>query len=61
MGGMGQMSNVSYVVAVIFGLFIGVLSVRFGYKSLLVVGLLFVTISALGCFFASDFGSMLVF
>jgi predicted MFS family arabinose efflux permease len=60
-GIMGQMSTVSYVVAVIFGLFMGILSVRFRHKSLLMVGLLFVTISALGCFFASNFELMLLF
>lgn len=59
-GIMGQMSTVSYVVAVIFGLFMGFLSVRFGHKSLLMVGLLCVTISALGCFFASNFELMLI-
>ena len=59
-GIMGQMSTVSYVVAVIFGLVMGILSFRFGHKSLLMVGLLFVTISALGCFFASSFELMLI-
>lgn len=60
-GIMGQMSTISYVVAVIFGLFMGILSVRFRHKSLLMVGLLCVTISALGCFFASNFEFMLIF
>jgi len=60
-GIMGQMSTISYVVAVIFGLFMGILSVRFRHKSLLMVGLLCVTISALGCFFASNFELMLIF
>ncbi|UCE43690.1 MAG: MFS transporter [Candidatus Bathyarchaeota archaeon] len=60
-GLMGQMSTVSYAVAVIFGLFMGILSVRFGRKLLLIAGLLFITISALGCFFASNFELMLIF
>ncbi len=59
-GIMGQMSTVSYIVAVIFGLLMGILSVRFRHKSLLLVGLLFVAISALGCFFASNYELMLI-
>ncbi len=60
-GVMGQMSTTSYVVAVIFALFMGILSVRFGHKLLLVTGLLFVSFSAIGCFFAFSFESMLMF
>jgi predicted MFS family arabinose efflux permease len=60
-GVMGQMSTVSYVVAVIFALFMGILSVRFRHKSLLVAGLLFVAFSAIGCFLAFSFESMLIF
>jgi len=60
-GIMGQMSTISYVVAVIFGMFMGILSVRFRHKSLLMVGLLCATISALGCFSASNFELMLIF
>lgn len=59
-GIMGQMSSASYIVAVIFGLIMSILSVRFRHKSLLIVGLLFLTISAIGCFFASSFGLMLL-
>lgn len=59
-GIMGQMSSASYVVAVIFGLIMSILSVRFRHKSLLMVGLLFLTISAIGCFFASSFELMLI-
>lgn len=59
-GTMGQINTLSYVVAVIFGLFMGVLSVRFKQKSLLMIGLLCVSISALGCFVASNFSLMLI-
>ena len=59
-GVMGQINTLSYVVAVIFALFMGILSVRFRHKSLLMIGLLCVGISALGCFFASNFNLMLV-
>ncbi|MBX5327638.1 MAG: MFS transporter [Candidatus Bathyarchaeia archaeon] len=60
-GAMGQISTISSVVAVIFGLFMGILSVRFKHKSLLMVGLLCVTISALGCFLAPTLSLMQAF
>ncbi len=56
----GQINTLSYVVSVIFALFMGVLSVRFRHKSLLIVGLLCVSVSSLGCFFASNYDFMLV-
>lgn len=59
-GAMGQINTVYYVVAVIFALFMGALSVQFRHKSLLMLGLLSVTISALGCFLASSFNLMLM-
>ncbi len=59
-GVMGQINTLSYVVSVIFGLLMGVLSVRFRHKSLLAVGLACVGASAFGCFLASDFSLMLV-
>ena len=58
-GVMGQINTPYYVVAVIFALFMGVLSVRFRHKSLLMAGLGSVTISAVGCFFAQNFNLML--
>jgi len=58
-GVMGQINTVSYVVAVIFALFMGVLSVRFRHKSLLMIGLLSIALSALGCVLAPDFSLML--
>ena len=59
-GVMGQINTPFYVVAVIFALFMGVLSVRFSHKTLLMTGLLSVAISALGCFLASNFNLMLM-
>jgi len=41
-------------------LFMGLLSVRFRHKSLLMMGLLFMSISALGCGFAPNFDMMLL-
>ena len=57
-GAMGQISTISNVVAVIFGLFMSILSVRFKHKSLLIVGLLCVSISAFGCFLAPTLSLM---
>ena len=59
-GAMGQINTVYYSVAVIFGLFMGALSVRFRHKLLLMLGLLSVTVSAIGCFLASSFNLMLM-
>ncbi len=57
---MGQINTPYYIVAVIFALFMGVLSVRFRHKSLLMAGLLSVIIAALGCFLAQNFSLMLI-
>jgi len=59
-GVMGQINTPYSIVAVIFALLMGILSVRFEHKSLLLTGLLFIGISALGCWLASDFNVMLV-
>jgi len=56
----GQIRTISYVVSVIIGLLMGVLSIRFRHKSLLVMGLLFLSISALGCALAPSFIAMLM-
>ncbi len=60
LGVMGQISTLSSVVSVIFALVMGILSVRFRHKSLLITGLLCVGVSALGCFLASSFNLMLI-
>jgi len=57
----GQILTFSSIVAVIFALLMGAFSVRFKHKSLLMTGLVFLTISALGCSFAPSFNIMLVF
>lgn len=59
-GVMGQINTVSSIVAVVSALLVGVLSVRFRHKSLLIIGLLFLSISALGCPLASNFNLMLI-
>lgn len=60
-GVMGQIRTAAYVAGVVFALLMGAFSVRFSHKSLLVMGLLFLSISALGSGFASNFVMMLVF
>jgi DHA1 family inner membrane transport protein len=57
---MGQINTAYSIVAVVFALLMGILSLRFKHKSLLLIGLLFLSISALGCLMAPDFNWMLV-
>jgi predicted MFS family arabinose efflux permease len=51
-GFMGQINTFSSIVSVVFALLMGVLSVRLRHKSLLLIGLLFLGVSAVGCYFA---------
>lgn len=57
----GQINTSYSTVAVIFALLTGALSIKFKHKSLLLLGLLLMAISALGCFLALDFAMLLVF
>jgi len=56
----GQLNTLSYAAAVVFALLMGILSVRFTHKSLLLTGLLVLNFSALGCAFAPSFSLMLI-
>jgi len=58
-GVVGQIRTVSSIVAVASALLMGILSVQFKHKSLLMMGLLFVSISAIACCFSSSFNMML--
>jgi len=49
-----QIKTVAFVVSVIMGLVVGGLSVKVRHKSLLVVGLVFLTISSVVCFLAPN-------
>ncbi|HKZ92986.1 MAG TPA: MFS transporter [Candidatus Bathyarchaeia archaeon] len=60
-GVMGQINTVLYVVAVAFALLMGVLSVRFRHKLLLMAGLVLLSVSGLGFFVATDFSLMCFF
>jgi predicted MFS family arabinose efflux permease len=57
-GFMGQINTFSSIVSVFFALLMGVLSVRLRHKSLLLIGLLFLGVSAVGCYFAWDINSI---
>jgi DHA1 family inner membrane transport protein len=57
----GQLVTISSVVSVVFALLLGLLSVRYSHKSLLLLGSFSVTLGILGCFFAQDFLSMQFF
>lgn len=59
-GFMGQINTFSSIASVVFALLMGVLSVRFRHKSLLLIGLLLLGVSAVGCYFAWDFNSILI-
>ena len=58
-GVMGQINTFYSIVAVVIALFMGILSLRFKHKSLLLIGLVFIATSALGCLMAPDFNVML--
>ena len=59
-GVIGQIRTASSIAAFISAILMGALSVRFRHRSLLLIGLLFISISALGSSFAPDFNVMLV-
>jgi DHA1 family inner membrane transport protein len=56
----GQIRSISSVLAIVVALAMGVLSVRYSYKSLLLAGLLVNLASALCCTFAPTFSLLLV-
>jgi DHA1 family purine base/nucleoside efflux pump-like MFS transporter len=57
-GATGQIQTVSSIIAIISALLMGALSVRFQHKTLLMIGLGFLALSALGCFIAPNFIAM---
>jgi predicted MFS family arabinose efflux permease len=56
----GQLGTTSFIVSAIMALLMGVLSVRYRHKSLLLAGLVVLSISALGCYITPTFGLLLV-
>lgn len=59
-GVMGQIRTSASVMALIFALLMGILSVRYRHKVLLLIGLVFYSVSAIGCFLAPNYVSMLL-
>lgn len=57
----GQIRTVSSIVSVIIALLMGILSFRFRHRTLLLVGLIFLSLSALGCCLSPSFPMMLLF
>lgn len=55
----GQANTTYSIAAVVFALLMGALSVRFKHKSLLLVGLVLVSVSAMGCYLSVNFPMML--
>lgn len=61
LGTASQLVTISSIAAVLAGLVLGFSSFRFNYKSLLLVGILCVSIGILGCYFAQSFFYMQIF
>jgi len=59
-GIMGQMRTTSSTLSMIAALIMAVLSMRFRHKSLLLTGLGFITLSALGCYIAPTFSTIII-
>jgi DHA1 family inner membrane transport protein len=60
-GAASQLATISKVAAILIGLLISALSVRFKHKSLLLAGSLAIVIGSLGCVLAPDFLFMQIF
>ena len=56
----GQIRTLSYIMAIASALLLSALSIKYNHKSLLVIGLIASTISALGSGFSSNFTMMLL-
>jgi len=57
----GQINTSYSIAAVIFALLTSALSIKFKHRSLLLVGLVLMAISAIGCFLAVDFVTLFAF
>ncbi|UCE96397.1 MAG: MFS transporter [Candidatus Bathyarchaeota archaeon] len=60
-GIMGQINTVSSIGSIIFALVMGILSIRLRHRTLILTGMFSYSISAIGCYFAWDINSILVF
>jgi len=59
-GVVGQVQTLSSALAVVVALLMGVLTVRFTSRTLLIVGILFNGLSAIGCYLSTTFLGLLV-
>lgn len=59
-GVIGQIQTLSSVIAIVFSLLMGILSVRFKHRSLLITGLTFYGVSALCCSLSPTFTALLL-
>jgi predicted MFS family arabinose efflux permease len=60
-GVMGQANTVSSIASIVFSLAVGILSIRFKHRFLILAGMIFYSLSAIGCYFAWDINSILLF
>ncbi len=56
----GQIQTLSSVIAIVFALLMGVLSMRYKHRSLLIIGLAFYSVSALCCSLSPTFAALLL-
>lgn len=56
----GQLSTAVFTVSIIMGLAMSFLSIKYRYKSLMIVGLAFYALSFIGSYLTPDFATMLV-
>jgi predicted MFS family arabinose efflux permease len=59
LGIISQIRTVQAIIAVVFSLLMGAISVKFKHKTLLLVGIVFIAISAVGCYITPSFTFLL--
>jgi len=59
-GVISQIRTIQAIIAVVFALMMGAMSVKFKHKTLLIWGLLLIAISAMGCFMTPSFSLLLL-
>jgi predicted MFS family arabinose efflux permease len=60
LGVISQIRTVQATIAVVFALLMGVISVKFKHKTLLLIGVVIIAISALGCYITPNFTFLLL-
>jgi predicted MFS family arabinose efflux permease len=59
-GVISQIRTSSSLISLVFALFMGILSIKYKHKTLLVTGTLLMALSSLGCYISPNFSSMLL-